>query len=122
MNDEHESFSNDLEKRTFDFAVEVIALLKGMSYARENDVIRYQLAKSGTSVGANYEESQGSYSRGEFASKIGICLKEVRESNYWLRLIKATKLLSNKKLDELVQESKELKNIFGSILKKVKDK
>ena len=49
--------------------------------------IAYQLAKSGTSEGANYEESQASQSKEDFYYKIGICLREARESNYWLRII-----------------------------------
>ena len=48
---------NDLEKRTFDFAVSVIMFLKKIKYSTINDVIKYQLAKSSTSMGANHEES-----------------------------------------------------------------
>ena len=66
---------NDLEKRTFDFAVEIINFLKSIKYSKVNDVIKYQLAKAATSVGANYEESQGAYSREDFKFKISICLR-----------------------------------------------
>ena len=53
---EENSFKNkkDLQGRTFNFAVEIIKLLKEVKYSKENDVIKYQLAKSATSVGANY--------------------------------------------------------------------
>jgi len=58
--------SRDLEKRTFEFAVRAIKFLKTIKYSKENDVIKYQLAKAATSVGSNYEEAQGAYSRDDF--------------------------------------------------------
>ena len=77
------------------------------------------MAKSATSVGANYEEAQGAYSKEDFKYKTGICFKEAKESNYWLRIIKATAISDSEKLDSLINESYQLKNIFGSIMKKV---
>ena len=64
--------------------MDIIDLLPKSTGAKN---IAYQLAKSGTSVGANYEESQASQSKEDFYYKIGICLREARESNYWLRLL-----------------------------------
>jgi hypothetical protein len=112
---------NNLEKRTFDFAVEVLTFLGDIKYTTINDVVKYQLAKAATSVGANYEESQGAFSKDDFKFKINICFRESKESNYWLRIIKAIKISDSKKLDYLIQESVELKNIFGSIMKKIND-
>ena len=110
----------DLLERTFDFAVRIIRFLKCIPYSKENDVIRYQLAKSATSVGANYEESQASSSKGDFYHKIGIVLREARESNYWLRILEATNISDGQELDALIQESVELKRIFGAIFAKNK--
>ncbi|MDO9575005.1 MAG: four helix bundle protein [bacterium] len=109
----------DLEDRIFNFAVRVIKFLKTLKHSKENDVIRYQLAKAATSVGANYEEAQGAFSRDDFKYKIGICFKEAKESNYWLRIIKAAGLSEGDDLEYLINESFELKSIFGSILKKI---
>ncbi len=109
----------DLEERTFNFSVEVINFLKTIRYSKVNDVVKYQLAKAATSIGANYEESQGAYSKEDFKYKISICLRESKESNYWLRIIKATNLSNDKKLNHLIQESGEFKKIFGSILKRI---
>lgn len=118
---EENSFKNkkNLQGRTFNFAVEIIKLLKEVKYSKENDVIKYQLAKSTTSVGANYEEAQGAYSKEDFKYKIGICFREAKESNYWLRIMKATGILNGASLDYLVKESEEIKNIFASINKKI---
>jgi len=109
----------DLEDRIFNFAVEVIKFLKTLKHSEENNVIRYQLAKAATSIGANYEEAQSAFSRDDFKYKIGICLKEAKESNYWLRIIKTAGLSEGDELGYLINESTEIKNIFGSILKKI---
>lgn len=109
----------DLGDRTFNFAVRVIKFLKTLKPSKENDVIRYQLAKAATSIGANYEEAQGAFSKDEFKYKVGICFKEAKESNYWLRIIKAAGLSEGDELEYLINESSELKNIFGSMLKKI---
>ena len=101
------------------FAVSVIRFLKTIKYSKENDVVKFQLAKSATSIGANYEEAQGAYSKDDFSYKIGICFREAKESNYWLRIMKAADISTSLELDDLIQESKELKNIFGSISKKI---
>jgi len=111
--------NKDLEKRTFDFAVEIIKFLKGMGYSKENEVVRYQLAKASTSVGANYEEAQGAFSRDDFKYKMSICFREAKESNYWLRIIKAAQLSEKEGIDRLIDESNEIKQIFGSIMKKI---
>ena len=112
--------NRDLLERTFDFAVRVIRFLKGIPYSKEHDVIRYQLAKPATSIGANYEESQASSSKEDFCHKIGIVLRETRESDYWLRILKASNIADSRDLDALIQESEELKRIFGSIFAKSK--
>ena len=111
----------DLSKRLFDFSVRVIKLLRTLPNTPENNVIKYQLIKSSSSSGANYEEAQAGTSRPDFNNKVRISLKEKRESNYWLRLIKAT--LENKRfdfneLDYLIGESSELAKILGSIVNK----
>ena len=118
-NSDRSENKNDLEERTFKFAVNVIRFLKAINYSKENDVIKTQLAKSATSIGANYEEAQGAYSKDDFKYKISICFREAKETNYWLRLFKATGIANNEKLDDLINESDELKRIFGSIMKKI---
>jgi len=114
-----ENRKNDLRERLFEFAVRVIEFLKTIPYTPENKIIREQLAKSSMSSGANYEESQGGSSRADFINKVRISLREMRESHYWLRIIKRTIRGVNKsELDYLINESLELKNILGSIVQK----
>lgn len=111
---------DDLNERLFNFAVSVLKFLPNLSKTPEFNVIRYQLAKSSTSSGANYEEAQAGSSKADFNNKVRISLREMRESNYWLRVIKATveNFKAIKKLDYLIDESEQLKKILGSIVTK----
>ena len=114
---------NDLQERLFAFVVGVFKFLRTLPDNKENSVIRYQLLKSSSSTGANYEEAQAGSSRADFAHKVEIALKEMRESNYWLRLIEATsdkQDLNSIELEKLIKESEELKLILGSIATKTK--
>ncbi|WP_329804521.1 four helix bundle protein [Flavobacterium facile] len=107
---------NDLLDRTFNFAVAVLKFLRTIESLPESNLIRYQLGKSCTSVGANYEESQAGSSKADFLNKVKISLREARESNYWLRIIKALIEKENIELNNLLKESQELKNILGAIV------
>jgi four helix bundle protein len=109
----------DLADRLFDFSVNVLSLLKTLPNNAEVRVIRYQLIKSSTSTGANYEEAQAGSSKADFTNKVRIALKEMRETNYWLRLLKKTEHpLKTDNIDSLIIESEELKNILGAIVQK----
>jgi four helix bundle protein len=106
-----------LGKRLFDFAVDVIKYCRKLPKSKEYDIIKNQLIKSSTSSGANYEEAQGAGSKADFFNKINIALKEIRESNYWIRIVKEIKETDNE-LEFLLKESLELKNILGAISSK----
>jgi four helix bundle protein len=86
----------------------------------ENRIIKNQLIKSATSAGANYEESQGASSTLDFTNKVKISLKEMRESNYWLKILDQTISSSERppELTELIDESGQLKRILGAICSK----
>ncbi|WP_394264940.1 four helix bundle protein [Bergeyella zoohelcum] len=65
------------------------------------------------------EEAQAGSSKSDFINKVNISLKEARETNYWLRLIKEVEN-TNLEIEEIIQESKEIKNILGAIVKKAR--
>jgi four helix bundle protein len=108
----------DLADRLFNIAVRVIKFLRYLPCDPEYNNIRYQLSKSSSSSGANYEEAQAASSKADFLFKIEIALREMRETNYWLRLIKAildVEVDCKEELVSLINESAELKNILGKI-------
>ena len=108
----------DLSLRLFEFAVRVLKFLPGIEKTPESMVIRFQLSKSATSSGANYEESQAGSSKADFNNKVRIALKEMRESNYWLRILKSILNKKDIELEKLIIESEELKKILGKIASK----
>jgi len=108
-----------LGDRLFNFAIDTIKFLGTLPRFPEAQVIRFQLAKSSTSSGANYEEAQAASSKPDFSHKMKISLREMRESNYWLRICFHSNFgdpVLNKKL---IAESEELKKILGSICSKI---
>ena len=112
------TYKNDLQRRLFEFAVEIIRLIRKLPKSKEFDIISRQLIKSATSAGANYEEAQAAVSKADFSNKIGISLKEIRETVYWIRLvIEITDI--NKDWIAAQTEAEELKKILGTIYTKL---
>ncbi len=108
----------DLEERTEKFARVVIGICKKLPKNTVNIELVSQEVRAAGSVGANYIEANESLSKRDFANRIKICRKEAKESRYWLRLICSANLEFEREIAELIQESTELMNIFGAILKK----
>ena len=103
----------DLEERLLDFAVRVgraVDALPGRSLGRH---IAGQLVRSGTSAAANYAEGCAAESRRDFIHKLSICLKELRESRMWMRLIIRAKLLPEDRMADLLDETEQLCNIMA---------
>ena len=113
---------NDLLKRTFNFGISCLKFLRKLESNPENNLIRFQLGKSCTSVGANYEESQAGSSKADFTNKVKIALREARETNYWLRVLKELNDSNDESLELLIKESQELKNILGARVVKSNNK
>lgn len=111
------SKTEELLQRTFLFGINTLKFLNTLSYTIANKVIINQLAKSSTSIGANYEESQAAESKDDFIHKIGIVSKEARESKFWLRVLNELLKDENhkKQLKILLDESEQLCKIFTSI-------
>lgn len=115
----NKEFAKQLEKRTIKFAIEVINLSSSMPNTTESLVLRNQLTKSGTSIGANYREANRSRSPKDFKNKIKISLSEASETDYWLEIIEALNWLDISKTKDLRKEAKELLAIFTSIANKL---
>lgn len=109
--------TQELLERTFVFAVNTLKFVDTLPLTNSNRVIVNQLAKSSTSIGANYEESQAAESKDDFIHKIGIVSKEARESRFWLKLLNELLKDENQKkqLNVLLNESEQLCKIFTSI-------
>jgi len=114
---------SNLPERSFEFAKRIVRLCQYLEKKRGvSRILTMQLFKSGTSVGANIEEGQASQSEADFISKYSISCKECRETNYWLRLIFETQIVSAERIQDIINESNELTAILTTIIKKMKAK
>ena len=89
----------DICERTFEFSVRIVNLCSFLKQTPGGgrDLAK-QLIRSGTSIGANVEESRAAQSTADFIHKLEIALKEARETRYWLRLIIASELIPENRL------------------------
>ena len=105
-----------IKDKSYCFALEIIGLYKIL--LKQNEfVLSKQLLKSGTSIGANVEEALAGQSRADFLSKMSIASKEARETNYWLRLLKDSGIISETEIEPLLAESESITSILTSIVK-----
>ena len=106
---------NIIQLKSFEFSIEIVKLY---SFLRNNKefTISTQLLKSGTSIGANIEEAIGSFSKKDFTAKMGIALKEARETKYWLRLLDKSQLV-NFDYSFYLQKIEDIVNILTRIVK-----
>jgi four helix bundle protein len=81
-----------------------------------------QLLRSATSVGANYEEAQGPEAKEDFAHQLQVALKELRESNYWLRLISKSQMLPRDRLAQILDDSNQLRAMLSKAVATAKGK
>jgi len=104
------------------FAIRIYNLYKYLCEEKREYVLAKQLLRSGTSIGANLTEAQYSVSKKEFLFKTSISLKECAETEYWLDLLKETKLISQVEHDSITKDNKELLRLLISTTKKLKQK
>lgn len=104
-----------LEERTVNFGIMIIRFAKSIKLTFYNNNILSQLLKSGTSVGANYQEANGAESKKDFIHKIAICKKELKETEYWLKMLFEASPESSEPETAVINETRELILIFAKI-------
>lgn len=117
---ENKEFAKQLEKRTRIFAITIIKLSSSLPNTPEGRVIRNQITKSGSSVGANYREANRSRSKADFSNKITISESEASETAYWLEIIEELEWVVNETIHTILKKANELLAIFTSIGKNLK--
>ena len=111
----------DLKIRTKEFALRVIRMYSALPKVDAvAQVLGRQVLRSGTSVGSNYREASRGRSKAEFIAKIGDCLKEIEESEYWLELLVESGCVPLAKMEVLQDETRQLIAIFTTIHKNSK--
>lgn len=115
---DNKAFAKELEQRTRKFAIAVLKLSAELPDTAEGRVIRGQISKAGTSIGANYREANRARSRADFINKVKICESESSETQYWIEVIANMGWLSWDRVREIYTEGGELLALFSSIGKR----
>lgn len=113
---------NIIQDKSFAFAIRIVNLYKYLTEEKKEFVLSKQLLRSGTSIGANVEESIGGVSEKDFLHKLTIAYKEARETIYWLKLLQATDYLTEVEFDSLHYNAEELCKIIGKIQTTLKNR
>jgi len=111
----NKEFSKKLERRTLKFGIDIIRLSTTLPSTSEGRVIKNQITKSGTSIGANYREANRARSKADFKNKIKICESEASETQYWLEIIYELNFVDLEDIKSINNECSELLAIFCTI-------
>ena len=106
----------DIEERLLEFAVRVGKAVDTLPDSRLGRHIAGQLVRSGTSPAPNYAEACAAESKKDFIHKLAIALKELRESNVWIRMIVKSELIPEQRLEQLRDECDQLCKIIAKSL------
>ena len=108
--------------KAYAFALDIIKLYKQLTSETKEYVLSKQLLRAGTSIGANVNEAVSSESKRDFVHKLGIALKEARETTYWLSLLKDSKYITTSSFNDLNNSCCEIIRILSSIILTTKER
>ncbi len=111
---------NVLIDKSIEFAARIIKLQRYLIKDKKESIISKQIVRSGTSIGANINEANYGQSKADFISKMHISLKETAETEYWLRLLLKSELLTFEQVEPLLKDCLELKKLLISSLNTAK--
>ena len=112
---------NLIKDKSFEFALHIIEFYKELKEQQEY-IISKQLLRSGTSIGANIQESTAAVSIKDFCHKLTISSKEARETRYRLQLLEKSTLVHSDKIITLLEELEDIINILTKIIKTTQEK
>ena len=107
---------NIVLSKSFAFAIRIVDLHLYVSKKLKQFELSSQVLKSGTSIGANVEEAVGGVSRKDFTNKLGTAYKEARETKYWIRLLRDSKLIEKDLAGSLLNDCEELLKLVYTII------
>lgn len=113
-------FREHMKMRTKDFALRVIRMCRALPSTDEAQIIKRQILRSATSVGANYRAACRARSNAEFFSKISIVIEEADETLFWLEVLQETGIFKPELLETLYKENEEILKIMVSARSKSK--
>lgn len=109
-----------LREKSFAFALRTVKLHRHLVAEHKEYTLSKQVLRSGTSIGANIEESVHAQSKTDFIHKLSIAQKEACETNYWLRLLKESNFIKPKLAESLLFDCEELQRLLTASIKTAK--
>ena len=106
-----------IRTKSYKFALRVVKLSRFLAEEKKEFVLSKQILRSGTSIGANVEESKQAQSKADFIHKLSIANEEAFETNYWLRLLRDSELINVKLAESLLIDCEELQKILVASIK-----
>ena len=104
------------------FSIRVIKMYKYLSSHMNERVLSKQILRSGTSVGANVNESRNAQSTSDFISKLSIALKEADETTYWLKCLYGGEYITEAQYLSMNNDIQEIVRILVKIIKTTKER
>jgi four helix bundle protein len=95
---------NIILDKTYNYAIRIVKLYQYLCKEKKEFELSRQILRSGTSIGANVEESVGGLSRKDFLAKLGLSYREARETRFWLKLLRDTNYISTEQCDSLLED------------------
>jgi len=121
IKEETVKYYNPILEKSFNFSVRIVKFYQlKIKHNYNLDPLFKQLLRSGTSIGANVSEAQSAFTKKDFINKLGISLKESKETEYWLKLLNKTEIISEKEFKSLFNDCEEISKILTSIIKSSK--
>jgi len=114
--------NNIIQEKSYAFALRIVKVYAFLKKEKQEYIMSKQLMRSGTSIGANIEEAIGGISKNDFISKMTIAYKEVRESMFWIRLLRDSGYFTGDAGNSLLRDCEELCKILVAILNTAKSK
>ena len=108
--------------KAYIFALEIVKIYKVLVEQKKEYVLSKQLLRSGTSIGTNINEAVAGQSKRDFVYKLHIALKEARETNYWLNLLKDSLYISLVEFEDLSNKCNEIMKMLSSIILTTKER
>ena len=105
---------DDIQERLIKYASRIIKVCSSLPKTDVGRHVSLQLLRCGTAPAAHYAEARGAESASDFIHKLKIAVKEMNESEVWLRIIVDSKMLTLAQLSDLVGESNQLQRILSA--------
>ena len=122
MQNDKSKFKENFNRRIYQFVLEIIKFIDRLPKDQTCSIIGSQLLRSASSIGANVIEAKASSSKRDYTNFFNHSLKSANETKFWLGLLKDSHRADKDKVDELLEEVKEIANILASSILTLKGK